>query len=451
MKRVLNYAALMVLAVLVASCAPQVVTVEVPVEVTREVRVTAPPIEQTRVVEVIRAATPVDDEVQVAAIFPQSLHATTRGMAYFYGRAQGGFEQLTGLAYDQLDCRSCHALYNRAPGLVGQSRCESCHIDRDYAKAPPQGPVKLPYFPDDGRDQGCLACHTRQGYEIRATTDDGRPAITDIHRSLPPVGRGLQCTNCHTQNDTHGDGQTYNSMLESPGVTCEDCHQPADLPQNIAHLTHGQNMECDACHVQTVVSCTNCHLNLAVPDSSGRAAESFPYDRTYGWKFLIKRNGKIAVGNLMTLVYTRGDQTSTFAVIAPFHDHSVKSLKGEDLNQVCGQCHSNANVAEYQRSGTITISQWDDRRKQLTFPARAAVVIPVPTDYATAFKIDFARIANLDEVRAAPPADQERLAQWEFAKSGVDLWQMLYAEPLDRLPPQIKFTFPTPTPTPRAR
>jgi len=448
MKRVLICAMLIVLGALVAGCAPQVVTVEVPVEVTREVRVTEPPIEATRIVEVLRQATPVDREQTVRSIFPQSLHATTRGQAYFYSKAQGGFEQLTGLAYDQLACRNCHALYNQVPGQIDQPRCESCHIDRDYQKAPPQNAVKLPYFPDDGRDQGCLACHTRQGYEIRATTTDGQPAITDIHRSPPPLGRGMQCANCHTQQDTHGDGRLYNSMFESPSVQCEDCHRPADLPSNIAHLTHGQNMACDACHVQTVVACTNCHLNTVVPDSQGRVGEAFPYDRTYGWKFLIKRDGKIDVGNLMTLVYTEGDQAKTFAVIAPFHDHSVRSLKGEDLNRVCGQCHSNANVTEYQQTGSITISQWDDRRQQLIFPARDAVVVPVPMDYATAFKIDFAYIANLDEVRAAPPAEQEALADWEFAKSGVDLWQMLYAEPLDRLPPQINFTFPTPTPRP---
>jgi hypothetical protein len=63
--------------------------------------------------------------------------------------------------------------------------------------------------------------------------------------------------------------------------------------------------------------------------------------------------------------------------------------------------------------------------------------------------LSFAQITNLPDVLAAPAADQEKTAKWEFAKDGVDLWQMLYAEPLNRMPPQIQFNFPTPTPKPR--
>lgn len=434
-------------AALISGCAPQIITQVVPVEVTRQVVVTQQ-VEATRVVEVVRQPTPVNASSLAATLVPSSLHATTAGQAYFYSKDQGGFETLTNIAYDQLACRNCHVLYNQVPDKLGQVRCESCHIDAAYQVAPPQSPVRLPYFPDDGRDQGCLTCHQRQHYEIAATDEDGQPAITDVHRSPAPTGHSMQCTNCHTSTDLHGDGTRYPSMFESPSIVCENCHQPDQLAPSTAHLTHVTDMECDACHVQTVVACMNCHINAVVPDSSGQAGEAFPYDRTYGWKFLVKRNGKIAVANLMTLVYTQDDVAKTFAVIAPFHDHSVKSLKGDSLDVVCGQCHSNANVAAYQATGQIAISVWDDRRQELTFPAREAVVIPVPPDYQTAFQIDFVQMRNLAEVRAAPAADQESLAEWDLAKSGVDLWQMLYAEPLDRMPPQIKFNFPTPTPAP---
>jgi hypothetical protein len=208
-------------------------------------------------------------------------------------------------------------------------------------------------------------------------------------------------------------------------------------------------MECDVCHVDTVVACQNCHVNTVMSTGPGQDSQGFPYERVTGWKFLIQRNGKIAVGNLMSIVYTDGDAVKTFAVIAPFHDHSVKSLKGVNYTVFCGQCHANANVREYEQTGAITISRWDDRKKQLVFPARDAKVIPVPMDFRTAFKLSFVKISNLTDVAAAPAAEQETTAKWEFAKEGVDLWQMLYAEPLKRLPPQIQFNFPTPTPGPR--
>ena len=440
-------------------CAPQVIERDRPVEVTREVEVTRQ-VEATRVVEVpavvsAASATPgvatsaaATPPPSVAAIMTNSLHVTTNGMHYFYSKEQGGLEELTNVPYNQLKCRTCHTLYNR-PDRAGQIRCESCHIDQTQAAAPPQAAVRLPYFPDDGRDQGCLACHQRQNYEILATDEDGAPAVADVHRSPAPFGKGMQCVNCHGPADTHGDGQTYDSMFDSPSVQCADCHVMEQLPPNQAHTVHGDNMECDACHVETVVACQNCHINTVIPDAAGRTAQEFPYERVTGWKFLIQRNGKIAVGNLMSIVYTEGDIVKSFAVIAPFHDHSVKSLKGINYTVFCGQCHNNANVQEYDQTGAIVISRWDERRKQLVFPARDAKVIPVPTDFRTAFKLAFARIGNLPEVLAAPAAEQENTAQWEFAKDGVDLWQMLYAEPLKRMPPQIQFNFPTPTPQPR--
>jgi hypothetical protein len=436
---------------IVIGCAPLNIVPDRPVEVTREVEVTRQ-VEVTRVVEVPAAAPAASATAtpapSVAAIMTGSLHSTTNGMAYFYSKEQGGLEQLTNVPYEQLKCRSCHILYNR-PDRAGQIRCEACHIDQTQTAAPPQAAVRLPYFPDDGRDQGCLACHQRQNYEILATDENGAPTVTDVHRSPAPYGKGMQCVNCHGLADTHGDGQVYDSMLASPSVQCGDCHVLAQLPPNQAHTVHGGNMECDTCHVQTVVACQNCHINTVMSAGPGQASQGFPYERVVGWKFLIQRNGKIAVGNLMSIVYTDGAVAKTFAVIAPFHDHSVKSLKGIDYPELCGQCHANANVREYEQTGAITISRWDDRRQQLVFPARDAKVIPVPVDFRTAFKLSFARIANLSEVIAAPVADQEQTAKWEFARDGVDLWQLLYAEPLARMPPQIQFNFPTPTPMPR--
>jgi hypothetical protein len=149
----------------------------------------------------------------------------------------------------------------------------------------------------------------------------------------------------------------------------------------------------------------------------------------------------------MAAVYTDdAGEVKTFAVIAPYYGHSVASLKG-DMNKACAQCHDNSLVKAYNETGSITISQWDASANKVVFPALEGKVVPVPADYATAFKLAYPVISNLDEVAAAG-ADAEKTAKWVLGKEGVDLWQMLYAKPLDKMPSQVQFNFPTPTPTP---
>jgi hypothetical protein len=51
-------------------------------------------------------------------LFLSSLHHTTRGMAYWYDKANGGLETLTGIPYlsPKLDCINCHV-----------KSCDVCH------------------------------------------------------------------------------------------------------------------------------------------------------------------------------------------------------------------------------------------------------------------------------------------------------------------------------------
>jgi len=52
------------------------------------------------------------------SFFLNSLHYTTRGMAYWYDKANGGLETLTGIPYSspKLDCLNCHV-----------KSCDVCH------------------------------------------------------------------------------------------------------------------------------------------------------------------------------------------------------------------------------------------------------------------------------------------------------------------------------------
>jgi hypothetical protein len=424
----------------------RVVTQEVPVEVTREVQV-------TQVVEV----TPPSSADLAAEWMPDSLHGTTRGMGYFYSKEQGGFETLTGIPYEQLPCQNCHTKYNKGD-QQGETRCEACHIADPERFAPPQASVKMPQYAETGLS-GCLSCHRRQGFEYTKTTvvldENGQPvtdpvkgtpyevpAITDVHRSPSPNGKSLACVNCHDTVATHGDGNTYNNLFDSPNTQCTDCHAAEKLSQTEGHTAHADDMTCAACHAQTVVSCQGCHLNEVIA-----GGPEFPYQRVFGWKFLVRNNeGKIDLGNLMTAMYTddQGDVKS-IAVMSPYYDHSIG--KPKDVAALCAQCHDNPAVKAYAETGQIVISKWDEKEGKVVFPNKG--VIPVPQDYQSAFQIVFPVISNIDEVVAAwkegkPQTEVEKLAKWVLGDSAPDMWQMNYATPLEKMPPQMQFDFPTP-------
>lgn len=450
------------IAIIGVSCAPEPIIEEVKVEVTRQVEVVQQVVVTQEVVkEIIQTVEPPTPAELATEYITSSLHGTTAGMGYFYSKEQGGFETLTGVPYSELPCQGCHTLYNQVEGKQGQPRCESCHISGDYA--PPQASVKLPGLPDDGRAYGCLSCHRRQAFEYAALNvvlnEKGQPVINpvtgapfetpgivDVHSSAPPNGKGLVCVNCHGTQQTHGDGNTYQNLFDSPDAQCADCHPREMLGQNAGHLTHGENMTCAACHAATVISCQGCHLNGVM-----RGGPEFPNARVSGLKFLIKnQEGKIDLANLMTAAYTddKGD-LKTIAVLSPYYDHSIRSFKGQDINEVCAECHNSPNVKAYEETGQIVISRWDDRRQQMTYPVQG--VAPIPMDYQQAFQITIPYITNIDEVIAATrtgksQAEIEAIAIWGKGDTTPDLWQMNYGTPLDRLPPQTKFDFPASTP-----
>lgn len=454
------------LVLLLTACAPQVVKEEVKVEVTRQVEVTREvPVTKEVVKEVVTTIEPPKPWEQAAEFIPTSLHGTTAGMGYFYSKEQGGFETLTNVPYEQLPCKNCHTLYNKGD-KVGQPRCEGCHINEEYA--PVQAAVKLPQFAESG-PSGCLSCHRRQGFEYTKTTvvldENGKPvtdpvkgtpyevpAITDVHRSPPPNGKGLACVNCHDETQTHGDGTVYNNLFDSPNTQCSTCHQLETLSKNPAHETHGENMTCAACHAATVVSCQGCHLNEVIA-----GGPEYPNARVFGWKFLIKNNeGKIELGNLMTAVHTDETDTAnpvrTIAVLSPYYDHSMRSFKGKDINAVCAECHNNPTVKTYNETGKIVISQWDEKAGKMVYPTKG--VVPIPPDYKTAFQMAIPYITNIDEVIAAvkagkPQAEIEALTKWALGDTAPDMWQMNYGTPLDKMPVQMEFNLPTPTPAPK--
>jgi hypothetical protein len=322
-----------------------------------------------------------EQQQNVSAVLVSSLHNTTAGMEYFYATAQGGFEGLTGVPYDNLSCRNCHA---------DPANCATCHeADQAGDMLPPE-------------NEACMACHGRQGLEMKKWTD--------VHRDA-----GMKCIDCHSAEEVHGDGTAYNSMLEGIiKVRCEDCH--SDVLAEHDGLTnasqHLDAVDCSACHTQASTVCYNCHFDTEIA-GQGKVA----YKPGNPWKFLVKRDGKIHLGSIMTLV----NGNDAMIAMAPFYSHTVYTPS----NEICAECHENDLWKEYQANGTMNLVSWNAAGDSLDFVQNE--VIFVPTDWETALRFDF---VTKDSIGAPT---------WKHLVPDTVGHQMLFCEPLSiqDIPPQF--------------
>ncbi len=304
--------------------------------------------------------------------FATSLHATAQGMKTWYDEANLGFEDFTGVPYDELSCKSCHE-----PSATGG--CAACH----GATSPHVG-----VHVDASLDGVCGGCHSRQMAEAAH--------YSDVHREV-----GMGCLACHTKEDVMGDGRSYPSMLEEGAVDarCQVCH--AILSQNPAHLVHQEKVDCSACHVQSVVSCYNCHFETEL-----QLDQKVAYGQFRDWVFLMNRNGKVHAANFQAVKH--GDHT--FVALAPFYAHTVsRKARG------CLDCHGSVAVRDYLDDGVVDVAWWDEATGTLD---HVEGVVPVPPDYGTALRFDF---VDLDEPGGTV---------WSFLESGPDSIQILFGEPL---------------------
>jgi hypothetical protein len=303
-----------------------------------------------------------DDAASPETTFPSSLHATGRGMIMWYGADNGGFEQFARIPYDELHCRGCH-----------RPLCENCHLaTRDSV-------------PQDK----CLSCHGL----VAAEWD----SYSDVHRSA-----GMQCMDCHSLREMHGDGISYVSLLDSGAMdaSCETCH--TIVGNNEYHTLHAERLDCSACHVQGVVTCYNCHFETELRDN-----RKLSYGRFTDWVFLVNHQGKVHAANFQNVKY----QEYTFLAMAPFVAHAITRNA-----RTCADCHESRALAEYLETGMIQAARWDSATNRMTHQIG---VIPVPHDWRTSLRFDF--------VELAPDGN------WVFMERGPDESQMLFGTPLTPL------------------
>lgn len=240
--------------------------------------------------------------------FNSSLHYTSRGMAYWYDRKNGGIETITDIPYSKLPCQHCHV-----------SSCDTCHATtvndkRAYSTEVARNP------------QICLECHQR---EASIQKIDKAAHQEDVH-----FGSNMKCMDCHTAREAHGDGTEYKSMKQSGAMdaNCEKCHK--SVVPSVSHKVHGEKLDCKACHVRHVVSCSNCHFETLIKEGKKVAIP------VSGWIFLMNNNGKVTSANMQTFVVPGN---KTFLVFAPQNSHSIMKE-----GRKCDECHGTEIVKKVQ-------------------------------------------------------------------------------------------------------
>jgi len=322
--------------------------------------------------------------------YETSLHRTGMGKQTFYNEVpNGGFETYVQVPYEELACRGCHT-----PGLgfgtvQGERGCLSCH-DTD-------NPTLGAEVPDATLQGVCGVCHSRQKAEALVH------GYADVHRDA-----GMGCMDCHSLEDVHGDGTEYASMLEEGAIDarCSDCH--GTPPGNTYHNIHGSAVDCTACHTQSVVTCNNCHIETELETGAKLA-----YGQFKDWNFLLNRNGKVHTGNYQSVVF----EDKTIVAYGPFYAHTIvrNAVSG------CGDCHGNAAVDDWFDDGVIDLVVWDESKgdpngKNLTYQQG---IIPIPPNFFEGgLRYDFVTLTAVGS------------GQWEFVKTGADIYQMLYGTPL---------------------
>lgn len=182
--------------------------------------------------------------------FRKSLHFIAQGMGYWYSKEQGGLETLTGIPNEKRGCKNCHteccARCHKTEKMVGD--CKRASYSTGRARNP----------------DVCLGCHGREKTMIRV---NDKLKQDDVH-----LAKGMRCLDCHSAREMHGDGNPYKSLKQTRAMDakCENCHDPVKPTES--HTTHQGKLDCKACHIRHVVTCTNCHFDTLVKEGKRKAA-----------------------------------------------------------------------------------------------------------------------------------------------------------------------------------
>jgi thiosulfate/3-mercaptopyruvate sulfurtransferase len=171
-------------------------------------------------------------------------------------------------------CASCH------------TTCGDCHVSQPNSVG--GGLIEGHVFNQTpSMTRNCTACHgSRVGNEYLGKHEDIK---ADVHFRQ---GR-MNCMDCHTAAEMHGDFRTHQGELPAHRYdgaqmpNCRDCHATVTAGEDGVqmHQMHSENLSCQVCHSVSYTSCDGCHVALS--EETGN-----PFFRTEGTylNFLIGRN-----------------------------------------------------------------------------------------------------------------------------------------------------------------
>jgi len=134
--------------------------------------------------------------------------------------------------------------------------------------------------------------------------------------------------------------------MKQPGALdakCENCH--TSVSQIEAHLAHGDDLDCKACHIRHVLSCTNCHFPTMLEEHKKVAMPKT------GWVFLMNYDGKVTSANMQTHVV---QDDKTFMLFAPQNSHSVMKE-----GRQCEDCHA-TGIVKLVENGELDLTRLEE-------------------------------------------------------------------------------------------
>jgi hypothetical protein len=352
--------------------------------------------------------------------FATSLHATRAGKETWYADGLGeespaalqqGFGNFVDVPYEHLPCADCHnpAAWTDTEGVdrwPGNPVCRDCHSSENPAADPTVAAAT------------CYGCHSRQAKENTL-------GMANVHAAL-------ECSSCHGLSDMHGDGAEKATMFAAGAVSadCQGCHGVPDLTagdggiHQDAHSIHAGTVDCSACHMESAITCYNCHFDNEADNHQKFASGFFGGSIESGksWRFLVNRvmpdgSTKVFPGSmqsLMTDVHSSefpgdDDQGFTFVGIGPYFAHAVMP-KEQTLG--CAACHA-TDKAKALASG-VAVDVVRDADQNGAWDVIPQGVIPVPENTA---------LLNFDFVDLVDPGANADSAR-KFFKTGADVIHM---------------------------
>ena len=205
-------------------------------------------------------------------------------------------------------CLRCH-LYTSGSTRWGEHRgqgCSACHVAYPHSS---DGKPRSHALVRNAGMTACLKCHNanhvgadfvglfekdyHRGFRSPIVAGKQPPTIYGVeqHRLMPDLhfSAGMQCTDCHTSDEIHGNGEMPASTESQVRISCAGCHvrgdHPAILadgegtltllkgkgrrvprwnPQSIPHRVeaHQKSLSCSACHAAWSFQDYGLHLML---------------------------------------------------------------------------------------------------------------------------------------------------------------------------------------------